>query len=125
MSRLARLLRESAVEALLVRLSKARSWLAMKLVSPGLRGVPDRLVLKGIGAAVQRYLITAGPMSYERAEWDVRELLASIIEFVELKAPGQKPTLQQLHRHEQLRKLGFRVTVLDSQEAVREWELAQ
>jgi hypothetical protein len=30
-----------------------------------------------------------------------------------VKAPGEKPRLLQLHRHAQLRALGFRVHVLD------------
>jgi len=121
MARLGRLLRESAVEALLVKLCTARKWLAAKFLSPNLRGVPDRMVLKGIDNAVDYWRLVAGPMSEEQAQRDVRAMLATIVEFVELKAPGQAPTIQQLHRHEQLRKLGFRVTVLDSQEAVREW----
>lgn len=35
------------------------------------------------------------------------------IGFVEVKAPGKKPRPLQLHRHEQLRRLGFQVYVLD------------
>ena len=38
--------------------------------------------------------------------------------FVELKAPGQKPRPIQVKRHEQLRKLGFRVEVIDEKEQV-------
>jgi hypothetical protein len=38
--------------------------------------------------------------------------------FVELKAPGKKPTPGQLREHARLRELGFRVEVLDSTEAV-------
>jgi hypothetical protein len=38
--------------------------------------------------------------------------------FVELKAPGKKPTPGQLREHARLRELGFRVEVLDSIEAV-------
>lgn len=117
-------LRESVVEALLVRLSKARNWLALKFLSPGMRGVPDRIVLKGIDDAVEMWQLAAGPMSPERAKREVRELIASVIEFVELKAPGEKPERQQLRRHEQLRGLGLQVTVLDSQEAVKEWDAA-
>ncbi len=33
--------------------------------------------------------------------------------FVELKAPGKKPRPLQLHRHDQLRSLGFEVFVID------------
>ena len=35
------------------------------------------------------------------------------IGFVELKAPGKKARVLQEHRHEQLRKLGFKVFVVD------------
>lgn len=91
--RLARIIREASVEALFVKLAKARGWRAAKFVSPGWRGVPDRIVFKGDGD----------------------------LEFVELKAPGQKPTLQQMRRHEQLRNLGFNVSVVDSVEAAEKW----
>ena len=40
------------------------------------------------------------------------------LSFVELKAPGQKPRPLQLHRHDQLRDLGFEVFVLDRQEDI-------
>lgn len=35
------------------------------------------------------------------------------IGFVEVKAPGEKPRKLQIHRHEQLRALGYQVFVLD------------
>lgn len=65
---------------------KKRGGLALKFVSPGFTGVPDRIALFPGGR----------------------------IEFVELKAPGKKPTPRQLAVHDQLRKLGFSVQVLDS-----------
>jgi hypothetical protein len=43
------------------------------------------------------------------------------VEFVELKAPGKKATLQQMREHARLRRLGFQVTVVDSLDGVREW----
>lgn len=85
--------REHLIEAQLVKLCKARGWLCWKLTSPGVRGVPDRLVLRQGCSA----------------------------EFVEVKAPGEKPTPQQERRHAELRALGFMVSVLDSQDAVRDW----
>lgn len=54
------------------------------------RGIPDRLVLMPGGQLV----------------------------FVELKAPDRRPTLTQAKVHERLRRLGFRVEVLDGIEAV-------
>ncbi len=40
------------------------------------------------------------------------------ITFVELKAPGKKPTPKQLWEHQRLEKLGHEVHVLDSYESV-------
>ena len=40
------------------------------------------------------------------------------IGFVEVKAPGAKPRPLQERRHEQLRKLGFQVSVLDDPEQI-------
>jgi hypothetical protein len=91
--RLARIIRESAVEAYFVKRVAEMGGRAYKFVSPSHRGVPDRLVLWPKG----------------------------LTEFVELKAPGKKATLQQMHEHEKLRKLGFTVSVLDSRLAVDEW----
>jgi len=59
--------------------------IALKFVSPGFSGVPDRLVLMPYGK----------------------------IAFVEVKAPGEKPRALQLSRHKLLRRLGFKVYVLD------------
>lgn len=64
--------------------------LALKLVSPGFAGVPDRLVLfKG-----------------------------SKVVFVELKAPAKKLRALQQKRKKQLEALGFKVYKIDSYEAV-------
>ena len=38
--------------------------------------------------------------------------------FVEVKAPGQKPRALQVSRHTLLRRLGFRVYILDSEEQI-------
>lgn len=76
---------EREVEKKLIVAAKARHGIALKFTSPGFRGVPDRLVL-----------LPDGRMA-----------------FVELKAPGKKPTELQLARHELLRDLGFRVFVID------------
>ena len=65
---------------------------AMKWVSPGNNGVPDRIVI-----------MPGGRMA-----------------FVELKAPGKKPTQLQLVQHERLRALGCDVRVIDSREGVDE-----
>jgi len=78
-------MREKQIEQKLVKAVKAAGGLCPKFVSPGMDGMPDRLVL----------------------------LPGARLAFVEVKAPGKKPRLLQLHRHEQLRQLGFRVAVLD------------
>lgn len=84
-------MRERDLERALVRAVSGQGGLALKFVSPGLAGVPDRLVL-----------LPEGRMS-----------------FVELKAPGKKPAPQQLLRHRQLRALGFRVFVIDSKDQIQ------
>ncbi len=83
-------MREKYIEAKLVRMVKAAGGMAPKFVSPGLDGMPDRLVLlPGCKAA-----------------------------FVEVKAPGEKPRPLQLKRHRELRALGFMVFVLDDMERI-------
>jgi hypothetical protein len=67
--------------------------IAYKFTSPSRRSVPDRLCLLPGGKAI----------------------------FVELKAPGKKPTEGQLREHKRLRALGFQVDVIDSKEGVDEW----
>lgn len=59
---------------------------AYKFVSPGNTGVPDRMVC----------------------------LPGGRIAFVELKAPGKKPTALQERQHRLFRNLGFYVQVIDS-----------
>jgi hypothetical protein len=67
---------------------------AYKFVSPGRRGVPDRLTLYPV------------PPKH-------RVIVAQYIQFAELKAAGKKPTRAQKREHERLRALGFKVVVLD------------
>lgn len=82
--------REKKLESRLVRKVKEAGGLALKFVSPGFDGVPDRLILIKMGK----------------------------IAFVEVKAPGEKPRKLQLARHKQIRDLGFKVFVLDSEEQI-------
>lgn len=79
-------MREREIEAKLVRAVEAAGGFAPKLVSPGMDGMPDRIVL-----------LPGGRMC-----------------FVELKAPGKLPRPIQNWRIGQLRTLGFQVYVIDS-----------
>jgi len=83
-------MRERDVETYLREQVRAVGGRAYKFVSPGTAGVPDRLVLFPGGRAI----------------------------FVELKAPGKKPTPLQQAQHKKLTTLGFQVEVLDSKQGV-------
>jgi hypothetical protein len=85
-------MREKQIEAALVRQVRAAGGLALKLISPGWAGIPDRLIL-----------LTGGRLL-----------------FVEVKAPGQKPRPLQLKRAAQLQALGFRVITVAATEAIQE-----
>lgn len=85
-------MRESAIERRLVTEAIKRGGFAPKFVSPGLDGVPDRLLL-----------LPGGKLA-----------------FVEVKAPGKKPRPLQRRRIEQLTALGFRVFILDRIEQIGE-----
>ena len=78
-------MREKIIEKELVRAVKDKGGIAPKFTSPGFDGMPDRLVL-----------LPGGRMG-----------------FVELKAPGKKPRALQMARHRLLRRLGFKVYVID------------
>ena len=85
-------MRESAIERRLVTEAVRRGGFAPKFVSPGLDGVPDRLLLFPGGR----------------------------LAFAEVKAPGKKLRPLQRRRIEQLTALGFQVFVLDSKEQIGE-----
>lgn len=77
-----------------------------KVVWPGRRHAPDRLVL-----------LPKRPL--QRGEWQPPRGPAHPL--VELKRPGEKPRAGQLREHERLRAAGFEVVVLDSKEAIDGW----
>ena len=79
-------MKEKEIERKLVKAVRQSGGLALKFVSPGFNGVPDRLLL-----------FTEGKVA-----------------FAEVKAPGEKPRPLQEHRIAQLRALGFKVYVVDS-----------
>jgi len=79
-------MREKTVESKFTSAVKAKGGLAVKFTSPGFNGMPDRLVMFPGGR----------------------------IAFVEVKAPGETPRPLQRSRHRLLRRMGFKVYVLDS-----------
>ena len=83
-------MREKNIESKLAAEVRRRGGLAPKFVSPGLDGVPDRLILLPGGRAA----------------------------FAELKAPGKTLRPLQAVRKRQLEALGFRVYVIDSIEQI-------
>ena len=84
------LMREKIIEQKLVTETRKAGGLALKFVSPGFAGVPDRIVLMDGGR----------------------------VAFVEVKAPGQQPRTLQRSRHALLRRMGFRLFVLDDVEQI-------
>ena len=102
--RKAKKVRESDVEAYLVREVEKRGGVAEKFSSPAKRSVPDRLVQWSSGVADYGH---AGAEHYPAR-----------VHFIECKAPGEQPTAAQARDHERRRLMGFRVVVVDSYEAV-------
>lgn len=82
---------------------------SIKLVSPGVSGVPDDLDMYG----VEPMLAAARRMGLLLEERQARALLSAAIQFTECKAPGKKPTPLQERVHARLRALGFTVNVVD------------
>jgi len=80
-------MREKLIEQKLVKAVKMAGGLALKLVSPGFDGMPDRLIL-----------LTGGKIA-----------------FVEVKAHGMKARPLQIRRHEMLKRLGFKVYVINDE----------
>lgn len=83
-------MRESVIEAYLVKRVKEAGGIAYKFKSPQRANVPDRIVL----------------------------LPGGKVFFVELKAPGQKPTAGQIREIDRLAELGRIVRVFDSKELI-------
>ena len=83
---------EKGIESRLRKDVKAAGGLALKFVSPGYAGVPDRVVL-----------MPGGMMC-----------------FAELKAPGKVMRPLQMRRKKQLESLGFKVFCIDSMEQIKD-----
>lgn len=82
--------KEGKVESSIVKAVRRRGGICPKWVSPGLDGVPDRIVLLPGGKAG----------------------------FVELKAPGERPRKLQEARIWQLRRLGYKAYACDREELI-------
>ena len=82
---------ERDIEKALVKRIKALGGLCEKFVSPSNIGVPDRIVT-----------------------------LPGKIVFIELKAPGKKPTSKQTKDHIKRRSYGCTVLVIDSLEGIED-----
>ena len=78
-------MRERTVEQALIQAVQAHGGLCWKFTSPGLAGVPDRIII----------------------------LPGGHVGFIEVKTPGQKPRPVQTHRLNQLRTLGATAIVVD------------
>lgn len=83
-------MREAEVEDYLRKRARQKGGLALKFVSPGCTGVPDRIII----------------------------LPGGKVGFLELKAPGEQPRKDQAYRIGQLRKLGCMAGYADSKETV-------
>lgn len=85
-------MRESTIQAASIRIAKERGWRSFKWVSPGRRGVPDVIFLKG------------PPLQ---------------LIFVEFKQPGQHPTPIQKFVHGLLRGCGAQVEIISDTDHAR------
>lgn len=83
-------MREKEIEKKLALEVKKLGGLAVKFVSPGFDGMPDRILL-----------MPGGKMA-----------------FVEVKAPGKRSRPLQMARHKLLRGLGFSVFILDDESQI-------
>lgn len=88
---------ERDVERYLIKECEKRGWLCWKFVSPGRRGVPDRIVIRHGGVA-----------------------------FVEVKRKGGRISPLQIRRIEELTRLLIPARVVETKgeidEMIREWE---
>jgi hypothetical protein len=90
---------ESTIENYLVRKVKSLGGRAIKFTSSSLRGLPDRIII-----------------------------LPGFIGFVELKAPGRKPSKKQEKMIKWIRSRGHTVVVIDSRprvDAFLKWVMKQ
>lgn len=89
-----RLHSEKSLESKLIGVVRSKNGACKKLQGVGNKADPDRICLFPGG----------------------------LVWFVELKKPGKKPNPLQLHAHEKLRKLGFKVSVISSEHELKQFE---
>ena len=87
-------MRESKVEKSVVNYFKEEGGIAYKFVSPGRRGVPDRIGLLPI---------------HEKH----RAIVNRYVKFIECKAPGGRLEPWQKREQERLKSMGFETTIVD------------
>lgn len=75
----------------------------------------EKYIEQKLGREVRKRDGLCEKWNFGSAGWPDRIVLLhdGKIGFVEVKAPGEKPRKLQIHRHDQLRALGYRVFVLD------------
>lgn len=83
-------MRESEIERILVKKVKMSGGICLKWVCPSFNGMPDRLIFLPNGH----------------------------FGMAELKSNGKKPRALQLARHKMLKRLGFKVYVIDDVEQI-------
>ena len=82
---------EKAIEQYCINAAKSHGGIAIKLTSPSVRGVPDRIIIKPDGK----------------------------VGFLELKSTGKKPTKLQQHWLDKLNALGVKADSADSKAKVK------
>ena len=97
-------MRESVIEAHLVKRVKELGGECRKVTWQGRKGAPDRLVMLPAMTDFSAPVV----YHYARTIW------------FELKAPGEKAKPHQTRQHDRMRAMGQRVVVIDSIEGVEE-----
>lgn len=112
--------REKEIEARARDRARARGGDLWKFVSPGRRGVPDRIRFGGeqglrlaLDLLYEIVLKTRQHGTGDLSADDVRAIVECVIGFVEFKAPGERPTTEQLRVIQKLRSWGLTVEVVD------------